>query len=269
VTLRRGVLLSAVAAGGVGCMTWVDNCFARATCTAAPTEQWLPLLLAAAGPVVAILLVLCFARAGYLLWRTNGRLAEFGIVRAPEKLQAAMRAAGVDNVRCLGAVRPLAFCSGVLNPRIYVTTGLQEALSSRELQAVLQHEEHHRRSRHPLLRAMLIASAEVMFFFPVAGWFAERLLDDAELAADRAAIRRLGHRTVASALWRVGSPTGSARGIAVGFDGVAELRAAQLLGESLPARRPSTGQWIQSLVGIAIVLEASLCASSAVVSGIL
>ena len=265
-TLRRVVLLSAAAAVGVGCMAWLDNCFARATCTAAHSEQWLPLLLAAAGPTAAILLVLCFARAGYLLWRTNDRLAVFKTVMAPAKLQAAMKAADVHDVRCLDAVRPLAFCSGVLNPRIYVTTGLQEALSSRELQAVLRHEEHHRRSRHPLLRAMLIASADVMFFFPMVRWLAERVLDDAELAADRAAILRLGHQTVASALWRVGWPKSSAPGLATGFDGVVELRAAQLLGESLPPRRPSTGQWLQSLVGIAMVLEVSVCASGAALS---
>lgn len=264
--LRRGVLLVPAAAFGVGCMVWVEKCTAFATCAGAPAEQWGPLLLAAAIPTAGILLGLCCARAGYILLRAHGRLAMFETVAPTAKLRMVMESAEVNDVRCLDAVQPLAFCSGVLRPKIFISTGLQLVLSGPELEAVLRHEEHHRLCRHPLLRALLVGSADVMFFLPVVGWLAERVLEDAELAADRAAIRRLGHKTVAAALWRVGSPAISAPRHAIGFDGAAELRAAQLLGESLRARRPAMSQCLQSLLGIVIALELSLCAYSAVVS---
>ena len=264
--LRRGVLLLPAAAFGIGCMAWIEKCTSVATCAGVPNDQWVPLVLAAAILTAGILLGVCSTRAGYLLWRTHARLARFETVTPAAKLRVAMKSAEVNDVRCLDAAEPLAFCSGALRPRIFISTGLQLVLTGPELEAVLRHEEHHRRCRHPLLRALLVGSADVMFFLPVVGWLAERLLDDAELAADRAAIQRLGQQTVAAALWRVGSPVIPAPRQAIGFDGAAELRAAQLLGESLPPRRPAARQWIQSLVGVLIALELSLCASSAVVS---
>lgn len=264
--LRRAILLLVAGAVGFGCIEWVGKCVDRATCADTATEPWMKLLLAAAIPVTGIFLGLCAARSGYLLWRTSGGLAAFETVPAPDNLLAAMAAADVTDVRCLAEVQPLAFCSGVLRPRIHVTTGLLQVLSGPELEAVLRHEGHHCQHRHPLLRALLIGTRDVMFFLPVVGWLAERILDDAELAADRAAIRIVGRQAVASALWRVGTPTMPAPRQAIGFGGAAELRVAQLLGDALPARRPAGGLWLQSLVGIGVAVEVGFCASGVVSS---
>ncbi len=265
-TLQRGILLSGAMALGFGCTAWVENCTNRATCAGAASEHWIPLFVATAILAAGIFLGLCAARSGYLLWRTLGRLATFEAIPPPDNLLAAMAAADVEGVRCLAEVQPLAFCSGVLKPRIHVTTGLLQVLSGPELEAVLRHEGHHRQRRHPLLRALLIGTGDVMFFLPVVGWLAERILDDAELAADRAAIRGVGRQAVAAALWRVGTPTMPAPRQAIGFGGAAELRVAQLLGDTLPARRPAARLWLQSFVGIAVALEVGFCASGAVSS---
>ena len=265
-SLQRGILLSAAAAVGLVCIDWVGKCTDRATCAGTATEHWMPLALAAAIPATGIFLGLCAARSGYLLWRTSAGLAVFETVPPPENLLAAMKAAEVEDVRCLAAVQPQAFCSGALKPRIHVTTELVQVLSASELEAVLRHEEHHRRRRHPLLRALLTGVADVMFFLPVVGWLVEAILDDAELAADRAAIRRVGHQAVAAALWRVGSPAMPAPRQAIGFGGAAELRAAQLLGDPMPGRWPAARLWLQSLVGIGVALEVGFCVSSAAIS---
>jgi Zn-dependent protease with chaperone function len=265
-TLQRGIVLTAAAVFGLGCVAWVGNCVDRATCAGAATEPWLPVLFAAAIPTAGIFLGLCAARSGYLLWRASGRLATFESIPAPDNLATAMEAADVENVSCLAEVQPLAFCAGALKPKVHVTTGLLQVLSGPELEAVLRHEEHHRRQRHPLMRALLIGTAEVMFFLPVVGWLVERVLDDAELAADRAAILYVGNQAVAAALWRVGSPTMPTPRQAIGFGGAAELRAAQLLGDTLPARRPTARVWLQSLAGIGVAIEVGLCASGAAAS---
>ena len=258
-TVRFTIVLIGAAAFGFGCMAWVGNCTARATCSGTADHEWIAVLQAAL-PTIAIMLAVCAARCGYLLWRTSRRLATFETVAPADKLKAAMDAADVIDVRCLVDLQALAFCSGALKPRIYVTTGLLRLLTVPELEAVLRHEEHHRQGRHPLLRSLLSAATDVMFFFPVLGWLAGRILDDAELAADRAAIRRLGHQTVAAALWRVGTPTIRAPGQATAFGGAVELRTAQLLGDELPARRPAARLWFQSIVGMAVVLVIGMCA---------
>ena len=264
--LWRGILLSASAAVGFGCMEWVGKCADRATCAGTVTGPWMPLLLAAAIPATGIFLGLCAARSGYTLWRTSGGLAAFETVPAPDNLVAAMKAAEIEDVRCLASDQPSAFCSGALKPMIYVTTELLQVLSAAELEAVLRHEEHHRRRRHPLLRALLTGVADVMFFLPMVGWLVEGILDGAELAADRAAIRRVGRQTVAAALWRLGSPAMAAPRQAIGFGGAAELRAAQLLGDPIPRRRPPVRLWLQSLFGIGVALEVGFCVSSAAIS---
>lgn len=265
-TIRLGILLAAAAALGLGCIEWVGNCTDATTCVGTANEPWMSLLLAAAIPTAGFFIVLCASRTGYLLWRASRRLVTLETMPAPDVLLAAMMEADVLNVRCLTAAQPMAFCSGALKPRIYVTFGLLQALSRPELQAVLRHEEHHRRRRHPLLRAVLMGAANVMFFLPVMRWLAEHILDEAELAADRAAIRLVGHQAVAAALWRVGTQALVSTPHAIGFGGAAELRAAQLLGDRLPARRPAGRVWFQSLVGIGVALEVALCASSAAVS---
>ena len=243
-------------------MGWVENCANPLTCKAAAPEQWTPLLL---GTVILAAGLACAVRSAYLLWRTSGLLARFETVPAPAKLLAAMHIAEVSNVRCLADGQPLAFCSGVLKPKIHVTTGLLNVLSGPELEAVLRHERHHSERRHPLLRALLIAAGEVFFFLPILHWLFERMLDDAELAADRAAIRRVGHQAVAAALWRVGTPATKPRH-AVGFGGAAELRVAQLLGETLPARRPSARLWVHSFVGVGVCVQLGLCVAGAATS---
>ena len=259
---RRGILLAGATALGFVCMGWVENCANPLTCKGAAPEQWTPSLL---GTLILTACIVCAVRSGYLLWRTSGLLARFETVPAPAKLVAAMHVAQVSNVRCLADRQPLAFCSGVLKPQIQVTTGLLKVLSGPELEGVLRHERHHSERRHPLLRALLIGAGEVFFFLPILNWLFERMLDDAELAADRAAIRRVGYQAVAAALWRVGTPATQPRH-AVGFGGAAELRVAQLLGEPMPARRPSARVWIHSLVGVGVCVQLGVCVSGAVAS---
>jgi len=226
----------------------------------------MPMVLAVAISTVGIFISVSAARSGYLLWRTSARLATLETIPPPNNLFAAMEAADIEDVRCLVEVQPVAFCSGVLKPKIHVTTGLLQLLSGPELEAVLCHEGHHQRRRDPLLRALLIGTGDLMFFLPVVGWLAERMLDDAELAADRAAIRRVGPQAVAAALWRLGTPTRKAPRQGIGFGGAAELRVAQLLGDTLPSRRPSVRLWLQSFVGIGLALEITFCAFGAVSS---
>lgn len=98
---------------------------------------------------------------------------------------------------------PLAFCFGLLRPRICISTGLLATLTDKELQAVLLHENHHRRHYDPLRTLVVDAVAALLFFLPiVAEW---RLLFRAatELAADRYAISTIGRSALAGALYKL------------------------------------------------------------------
>ncbi len=83
------------------------------------------------------------------------------------------------------AARPLAFCAGLLRPRVYVSTGALERLGEAELAAVVAHEAHHAARRDPLriLVARAIGDAYSLGALP------RREQALAELAADAAVVR--------------------------------------------------------------------------------
>ena len=92
--------------------------------------------------------------------------------------------------------RPLAFCAGLLRPRVYVSSGAVERLSADALAAVVEHEAHHAARRDPLriLVARAIGEAYSLTALP------RREQALAELAADAAAVRRRGAGPLAAAL---------------------------------------------------------------------
>jgi beta-lactamase regulating signal transducer with metallopeptidase domain len=65
---------------------------------------------------------------------------------------------------------------------------------------VLVHEAEHARRRDPLRRLAGRAAADVLVWLPLVGWWTSRRLEEAELAADRAAIDRVGRTPLAQAL---------------------------------------------------------------------
>jgi hypothetical protein len=86
--------------------------------------------------------------------------------------------------------RPQAFCSGLIRPRIYLSTGALRALQPEELDAVFAHEAHHARYRDPLRIFFARVLSDSLFFLPVLRRLADRYAALAELAADAAAVRR-------------------------------------------------------------------------------
>ena len=94
---------------------------------------------------------------------------------------------------------PLAFCAGLLRPRVYVSEGALRALGDDELAAVVAHESHHAARRDPLriLVARAIGDAYSLGALP------RREQALAELAADAAAVRSGGRRAARGGAARV------------------------------------------------------------------
>ncbi len=124
-----------------------------------------------------------------------------------------------------------AFTYGIWRPRIVVSTGLVETVTSEELVAVLHHEDSHVRNRDPLKVLALRTWAAAFFLLPVVGSLFDRILDRQELKADRAAVRACGVSPVAGALLKaVGQPAaghGTALA-ALGGPALLEARITQL-----------------------------------------
>lgn len=131
---------------------------------------------------------LAFAVLGRTLWSAVGQLrASRRVLRALRVVEE--RTLGGQRVRVIGGARPVAFCAGLVRPRIYVSTGTLATLSDLELGAVVAHEGHHARLRDPLRVFLARALSDGLFFLPALRPLSERYAEVAELAADRAAVR--------------------------------------------------------------------------------
>ena len=127
-----------------------------------------------------------------------------------------------------------AWCYGLLRPRIYVTTGLLDALTSDELEAVLRHERYHLQRYDPL-RTLFWTMCTA------AGWGAEEQRQahvQRELAADREVVVAGQRQALASALLKLlthqGKPQHNTTNLAISGISVTEARIEQLLqGEML------------------------------------
>jgi Zn-dependent protease with chaperone function len=121
--------------------------------------------------------------------------------------------------------RPLAFCAGLLRPRVYISTGAIVLLDEPALDAVLIHERHHARRRDPLRLAAGRVLARALFFMPGLGELHVRHQSLAELSADESALTHDPESRTALARAMLGfSEAGAA-----GFD---PERVDHLLGEA-------------------------------------
>jgi Zn-dependent protease with chaperone function len=219
--------------------------------------SWQRLLVLGVLPLLGIVVLAWVARLAFVLRRaalTVGRLPRSD--HLPARLRSGIARTGVERVQCISSSLPIAFCAGARRPRIIVSEGLAEQLDDRELEAVLLHERQHLREREPVVRAACEAAAQVLVFFPMARWWSRRRIEQAELRADQAALRRVGPRPVAAALFRLGSTVPAA----AGFAGDTELRVAQLLGDPLPQQRPAAWTVAASLVGFPFAAAVVGCA---------
>jgi bla regulator protein blaR1 len=128
-----------------------------------------------------------------------------------------------------------AFCAGYLRPRVYISRGALELLSSEELRAVLSHEARHRSTRDPLRFACARLLSQALFFLPALRPLGHHYEELAEQTADAAAVRASAGdgSPLAAALLAFDSaaPSGTA--------GISNARVDALLGQPLRLRLPT------------------------------
>jgi beta-lactamase regulating signal transducer with metallopeptidase domain len=260
--MRRWLLVALPVALLVGCEAWIHGTAQASSCagdelhpaTAASISTWTTAPLFAVGA-----LLIWAARVGWLLLAADRMVRRLPQVDWPHALQAAVDRTDMRRVTCLAGAAPLAFCIGALRPRVIVTEGLVTRLRPEQLDAVLLHEGTHCTRRDPLRYALRRAAADVFFIVPVLGWWAERGVTQAELRADRAALRHLGRQALAGAMWEVCA--GPASDTIPAFHGAMDLRIAQLAGQRCSPSVPSISVVAPSAAGMLLILELLWCVS--------
>lgn len=260
---KHTLLLVGIALTVPICSAWLRACLHDVPCFTGLTDPHMRLLVI----VTDVLLLLAFTGLSLTvrtLWLVlHAVQAARGLPRQswPIALQESVIRTGAMRIECIATDMAVAFCAGGLWPRTFVSRGLLTRLGADELDAVLLHENCHRRWRDPLWLAMMRAAADVCFYVPLVAWLANHARENAELRADRYALRKTGRRALAHALWTVGTESLSP---GVAFSGAAELRAAQVLGDPLPDRHPTLSLWLGSGTGLLAAFSLAWCVSQAV-----
>ena len=81
------------------------------------------------------------------------------------------------------------FCFGVLSPRIIIATGLTNSLTSKELEAVLLHEQAHLKNYDPLKILLGQTVASMFFFLPIFSELYKNMISTNEILADNWTIK--------------------------------------------------------------------------------
>jgi beta-lactamase regulating signal transducer with metallopeptidase domain len=167
--------------------------------------------------------------AAVVIARAVGSLAKRAL--ATRRYLAALETvedACVAGVRCrvVRDRRMFAFCAGLVCPKVFVSTGAVTSLDRDELEAVVRHEDHHRRRCDPLRLLVTASIAEGLFFSPAVRELSERHDEMCEIAADQHAIdRRGGRAALARAMLTIDSADTTPIGVGISSERVDALFA--------------------------------------------
>lgn len=174
--------------------------------------------------------------------RFLGRVLALEVPATPEVIRVLQELDLEGRLRVVSLGQPLAFCHGVLQPRLCLSTGLIHSLGSAQLRAVLIHELHHLRNLHPMAMLLVESLADTLFFLPIVGDLRGLILARMELAADQSAIRQAGRKSLAGALHRLLDgplPSIFPSGLILNTLNTTQARLDQLLDNKALAWRPS------------------------------
>ena len=247
-------LLAALAFVFLVCRAAAGICLAGYGCSAAP-----PVL-------ITTVVVLAFAGALTLIWlslaalsliRSEREFRQLPRVALPDRALLAAQRLGLETVVCVATATPIAFCAGALRPQVVISRSAITRLSDPGLLAVLAHEASHQRRHEPLRRALRAAASSVMLGLPLLRWWVAESIVRSEIEADRAGTAAAGSPAVAGALITLGDAADMPSVAA--FSGHLELRAAHILGDQLPARRPGAAVWASSGFRLTVIAVAIFC----------
>jgi len=108
--------------------------------------------------------------------------------------------AGAGHLRILDVAAPLAYCLPGVRSRVVVSKGALNALSDKEITAILRHERAHLRARHDLVLEMFTAVHAAFPRFVRSGRALDAVRLLVEMLADDAAVRAAGPTPLARAL---------------------------------------------------------------------
>lgn len=163
-----------------------------------------------------------------------------------------------NKVVLLRSDKPFAFCFGIRNPKIYISTKLLTITSPGELESIIQHEKYHLENKDTLIMLLANLLKSMFIFFPVFSDLIRIYKQDRELKADKYAIRQYnGKKSLSSVLQKL-----------LRYDFVTlpltpnmadadtlETRIKSLLNQDIPRKKIAVKNILISFVSLIVLLE--------------
>ncbi len=156
----------------------------------------------------------------------------------PPELRAAAGSTGlVGRVVLVDSGEPFSFVYGVLVPRVAISRGFLEILTTEELRATLEHERYHVRNLDPFRAVTGKVLSEAFFLLPSLEVLCARYEVARELAADRRAEQTYGSRPLLGALLKAleGAENEPVAGVSLAGPGHLDARISRLETGRMPA----------------------------------
>jgi beta-lactamase regulating signal transducer with metallopeptidase domain len=96
-----------------------------------------------------------------------------------------------------------AYTFGLFSPQILISNGVKQALTDKELKAVIAHERFHQRHFHPLAFWCIEAIVQLFWFIPFIRCVKDFFEYIAEVWADRSSVQSVSVKSVASAFLKM------------------------------------------------------------------
>lgn len=99
-----------------------------------------------------------------------------------------------EKVEVISDKKPLAFCLGFFEPKIYLSTSLIKLMNRYELEAIILHEKYHLLKKDNVLLVAVSFIKQFLLLFPFFIDFFDNLIKNRELQADRYGVILLGKK---------------------------------------------------------------------------
>lgn len=99
-----------------------------------------------------------------------------------------------DKALLISDPKPFAFCLGIIQPKIYVSTGLFQIVTEKELEAILYHEQYHIKNHDALTMILGQVNKTLFPFLPILSDLLQKYQIEREVHADEEAIIKSGNK---------------------------------------------------------------------------
>lgn len=138
--------------------------------------------------VILLIGILSFSIQIYKTHRLLQRFASDSL-RLPRKIRTLVLSLGIeDRVKLIKNHNLFSFCTGIFSSRIFITSGLVNTLTEKELEAVLLHEQAHLNHHDPFKTILTKTIQSVFFFLPLFSEIRKHMSTTSEILADSFAV---------------------------------------------------------------------------------